>query len=158
MIVLGSVSMIAPARRMRWIKIRTSLWHRFNLSDGFIDERLVGDAIGAHIKRARGRHDSRLRLGSTRHLRLHFLGLVLEIYPHQLRPNLRQEPNDRCCSDQISDGISNRNIIEQTGLLFRRNRQAVDRIPRRADHSGLGKCPGQQARCRPDIVVQELSG
>ena len=132
------------------------LGQRLDFRHGLVHQIRVGHAVRADIEEPRRRDDAESQLGRARDLGLHPRAFLAQVDPHQLRPDRGKEPDEAGGSDEVGHGIGDRNVVQQRGLLRIRNRQALDRLTRGADHRGLRERPRQQARGRPDVVSEKL--
>ncbi len=127
-------------------------------ADGLVHQLFIGHAVCPDPEVLKGGLHAGLRLFPARDLGLQLLPFLLQVHPHQFRPDVRKEPDDEGGADQVRHRIGDRNVIDQHGLLRGRDAEAVDGIAGRADDRGFRKGPGQQTRRRPHVIPQDFRG
>ena len=129
---------------------------RLQLRDGLSEQLRIGDTICPHVE---GPGGGPRPLGGTAggsRLAAHAGRLVLQIYAHQLRSDGGYEPDQHGRSDEVRHGISDWNIVHQSGLFGVSDRQSIDRLARGADDGRFRERSGKQTGCSADVVAEQF--
>ena len=99
-----------------------------------------------------------LGLRALRGLRLERARFGLQVDLHQLRRQVREEPDHEARADEVAHRVGDGDVVQQARFLFLGKRKAGDRVAGRADHGRLGERPGQETRCGAGVVAHQLRG